>query len=98
MLKVKLEPNSWFYDIVILKECFYNKSYVWICFQIMVVLEDTYIDRLSKKKKKKKYVNEWGDWLQTNQLSLRNNWLEFKTSGKLLIILEGSIEYTYIKK
>ena len=32
--------------------------------------------------------------LQMNRLSLRNNWLKFKTAGKLAIILEEFIEYT----
>ena len=29
-----------------------------------------------------------------NRLSSRNNWLKFKIAGKLLIVLEGFIEYT----
>ena len=35
-----------------------------------------------------------GGWLQMNRLSSRNNWLKFKISGNLPIILEESIEYT----
>ena len=43
--------------------------------------------------------NEQGEltasWLQVNWLSLRNNWLKFKTfGGKLPIILKESLEYT----
>ena len=32
-----------------------------------------------------------------NQWSLKNNWLKFKTSGKLPIILEESVEYISLK-
>ena len=35
-------------------------------------------------------------YVQMNQLSLRNNRLKFKTAGKLLIVLEESIEYAPI--
>ena len=46
----------------------------------------------------RKTVNQWtertGRSLQMNWLSLRNNWLKFKITGKLLIILEKLREYT----
>ena len=37
---------------------------------------------------------EPADSYRLNRLSLRNNWLKFRTAGKLLIILEDFIEYT----
>ena len=40
------------------------------------------------------YLGRTGGWLQMNRLSSRNNWLKFKTSGDLPIVLEESIEYT----
>ena len=36
--------------------------------------------------------------LKMNQLSLRNNWFMFKTSGKLSIVLEESMKYTSIQQ
>ena len=35
-----------------------------------------------------------GRWLHMNQSSLRNNWLTTKSSGKLPIVFEESMEYT----
>ena len=40
------------------------------------------------------YVYASDRYLQMNRLSLRNNRLEFKTSGKSRIVSEESIEYT----
>ena len=36
--------------------------------------------------------------LQMDWLSLRNNWLEFKTTGEILIILEKFVVYTQINE
>ena len=42
------------------------------------------------------WTNDRGEPGQMNRLSLRNNWLEFMTAGKLPIILEEFIDYTPI--
>ena len=39
-----------------------------------------------------------GIYLQMDRLSLRNNWLEFKTTGEILIILEKFVVYTQINE
>ena len=49
-----------------------------------------------EERKGKNKFNEWGEL--TDKLSLRNNWLKLKASGKSLIVIEESAGYSQIDK
>ena len=63
-----------------------------------ICVSDTILNKalIHNKRQEGSMSKRTGSKLQMNQLSLRNNWLKFKTAGKLPIILEEFIEYTPI--